>query len=123
MNLARLLDLSNEGAPRAEGSEHTQGSRGLLCEPSPEFPVHLERLLQASRTRASRWQVEEQPDGGFIEWEKPSIAGGQVETVEGESLEEFTEYITSIIFLGRHFLTLQSIENIRKTQYFTQLMV
>lgn len=42
-----------------------------------------------------------------------------METVEGESLEEFTEYITSIIFLGRHFLTLQSIENIRKTVFYT----
>lgn len=30
----------------------------------------------------------------------------QAGTVQGDSLEEFTDYITSIIFLGRHLLTL-----------------
>lgn len=60
--------------------------------------------------------------GGFREWEKPSIAGGQVGTVQGESLEELTAYITAITFFMKTFLTLQNIENVRKTQHFTQFM-
>lgn len=122
-NLASVLaSFSNKGAPWAGGSEHSQGSWGLLCEPPPpprprHLLVHLERLLQASSARALGWWLEEQPDGRFCRMRKAQAwrqAGGYYSR-RVHCLHDTHSFFFFFFPMKTFFLTLQNIENIMKT--------